>query len=60
MLRLTSLLYAVIGTTLAGIFVVAVLTMNRYDVQSIVVAAAVGAILALPVSWIVARKVQNL
>jgi hypothetical protein len=34
--------------------------MNRYDEQSIVVAAAVGAILALPVSWIVARKVQNL
>lgn len=60
MLRLTSLLYAVIGTTLAGIFVVAALTLNRYDVQSIVIAAAAGAILALPVSWMVARKVQSL
>lgn len=60
MLRLTSILYAVIGTTLAGIGVVVAVTMNLYDVQSILVGAALGALAALPVSWMVARKLQDL
>jgi len=60
MLRLTSLLYAVVGTTLAGIGVVAALTMNMYDFQSIIAAAAVGALAALPVSWIIAKKLQGI
>ena len=60
MIRLTSILYAVIGTTLAGIGVVVAVTMNLYDVQSIIVSAALGALAALPVSWMVARKLQDL
>lgn len=60
MLRLTSLLYSIIGTTLAGIGVVVAVTMNLYDVQSIVVAAAIGAVAALPVSWLVAKKLQTI
>lgn len=60
MLRLTSILYAIIGTTLAGIGVVVVVTMNLYDVQSIIVGAALGALAGLPASWIVARKLQDL
>ncbi|WP_165814407.1 hypothetical protein [Pararhodobacter oceanensis] len=57
---MTSLLYAVVGTTLAGIGVIVAVTMNMYDVQSIVVAAVIGAIVALPVSWLIARKLQEL
>lgn len=60
MLRLTSILYSIIGTTLAGIGVVVAVTLNLYDVQSIVISAAIGAVLALPVSWMVAKQLQNI
>ena len=38
----------------------AAVTMNLYDVQSILTGAALGALAALPVSWLVARKLQDL
>mgnify|MGYP001408479100 CR=1 FL=1 len=60
MLRLTMLLYSVIGTTLAGIGVVVAVTMNRYDVQSIITAAVIGALIAIPASWMVAKRLQAL
>lgn len=60
MLRLTSILYAVIGTTLAGVGVVVALTMNLYDVQSILIGAVLGALAAVPASWMVARKLQGI
>jgi hypothetical protein len=53
------LLYSIVGTTLAGIGVVVAVTMNMYDVQSIIVSAAIGAIIALPVCWVVAKKLQE-
>ena len=59
MLRLMMVLFSMIGTTLAGIGVVVVLTMGRYDVTSIIAGAALGAILALPVSWMVARNLAD-
>ena len=43
----------------AGIGVVAAVTMNLYDFRSIIVAAAIGAVVALPVVWIVAKKLEN-
>tara|TARA_R110002126_G_scaffold50837_3_gene139735 strand:+ start:205 stop:474 length:270 start_codon:yes stop_codon:yes gene_type:complete len=60
MFRLMSVLYAIVGTTTAGIGVIIALTMNLYDVQSIVIAAAVGAVIGLPVSWLVAKKLQEI
>jgi hypothetical protein len=60
MLRLTMLMYSILGATLAGIGVVAALSMGYYDVMPIVVAAAVGAVVALPASWLVARQLQSL
>jgi hypothetical protein len=59
MLRLASILYAIIGTTLAGIGVVVVLTLGRYDVPSILIGAAVGALAAVPASWMVAKALQS-
>ena len=50
MLRLASILYSLIATTLAGSFIIAVLTMGYGTLQPILMAAVVGAILALPVS----------
>lgn len=60
MLRLTSVLYSIVGTTLAGIAVVVAVTLNMYDVQSIVWAVVIGAIAALPVSWLIAKKLKEL
>ena len=55
MLRLASVLYSLISTTLAGTFVVAALVMGQDTLQPIVIAAASGFAVALPVTWLVAK-----
>ena len=55
MLRLASVLYSLISTTLAGTFVVAALVMGQDTLQPIVIAAALGFAVALPVTWLVAK-----
>jgi hypothetical protein len=57
-MRLTMILYSMIATALAGSAVVAVLTMGYVTLWPIVGAAAVGAAVALPVSWLVAREIS--
>jgi len=57
MLRLASILYSLIGTTLAGTLVIAALTMGYDTLQPILVAAAVGFVVALPVAWLVAKGI---
>lgn len=56
-MRLMMILYSMIGTALAGSAVVLVLTLGHVTLWPIVGAAAVGAVLALPVSWLVARQI---
>ncbi len=56
MLRLASILYAIIATTLAGIGVIAVLVAGYDTLTPILGAAAVGAVAAIPASWGVARQ----
>lgn len=60
MLRLTMLMYTILGTTLAGIGVVIALSMGMYDVTPIVVSAVIGAVAALPVSYLVAKQLKDL
>jgi hypothetical protein len=60
MIRLASVLYSLIGTTFAGSFVVVALTMGRDTLTPILVSAALGAVIAIPVSWMVARKLYTL
>lgn len=59
MLRLTMLMYSIVGSTLAGIGVIAVLSMGWYDVPSILTGAVLGAVLGVPASWLVARALQS-
>lgn len=59
MTRLFMLLLSIIMTSLAGIGIVGVLTMGLYDWRSILLAAALGAVIALPVAWLVARRLQD-
>ena len=58
--RLMWILHAVISTTLMGIGVTGVLAANMAGWKPIVIAAAIGFIVALPVSWFVANKIQHL
>lgn len=57
MIRLMLILFAVIGTTLMGIGVTAVLAAGLPGWQPIVLAAVAGIALSVPVSWLVARQI---
>lgn len=57
MLRLTAILYCFVATTMAGIGVIAVLSAGFTALMPIVFAAGTGAVLALPVSWMVAARI---
>jgi hypothetical protein len=59
MLKLAATIYIMVGSMLAGSFVVAALTIGRMDAVSISVAAVLGALAALPVAWIVAAKLNK-
>jgi hypothetical protein len=58
-MRLMMVLYSMIGTALAGSAVVVVLTLGYVTTWAIVGAAVVGAVVALPVSWMVARQIAG-
>ena len=60
MLRLASILYSIIATTLSGIGIIGVLTAGHVSPTAIIVAAAIGAVLAVPVSYLVARQIKAL
>jgi hypothetical protein len=57
-MRLMMVLYSMIATAMAGTGVIAVLTMGYGTLGPILGAAALGAVLALPVSWLVARQIS--
>lgn len=59
MLRLAVTLYSLIGTTLAGSAIVVALVMGRDTLVPLVVAAAIGFALAIPVSVGVARALTQ-
>lgn len=59
MFRLASILYSLISTSLAGTGVIAVLVAGYGTLIPILAAAAAGFVLALPVSWYVARQIYS-
>ncbi|APZ55117.1 CTP synthetase [Salipiger abyssi] len=59
MLRLAGILYSLIGTTLAGSFMIAALVTGYDTLIPIVASAAAGAVVALPVTWYVARAIYS-
>jgi len=58
MFRLASILYSIIGTTMAGSLMVFVLVIGRDTLVPILLAAGAGALLALPVTWFVTRAMM--
>ncbi len=59
MLRLAGILYSLIGTTLAGSFIVASLVAGFDTLVPIVSAAAAGAVVAFPATWLVTRAIYT-
>lgn len=60
MLRLAAIVYILVAPTLMGILITALLTMDDrvYASVGIIGAAVAGAVLALPVAWILAKKIS--
>ena len=59
MFRLALILYAVIGTTLAGTFMVAALTMGYDTTLPVIYSAVAGFLLGLPISMYVAKQING-
>lgn len=59
MIRLAMILYSLIATTLAGTGVIAVLTAGYGTLPPILIAALIGALVAAPVSWVVASRLYQ-
>lgn len=58
--RLFLLLLSISMATLAGIGVIVALVMGYYHWQPIALSAAIGALISLPVSWMAARRIQDM
>ncbi|MCA0856581.1 hypothetical protein [Phaeobacter italicus] len=59
MIRLASILYSLIGSSMAGAAVIAVLVAGHLTVPAILAAAAAGAVVAMPVAYLVARRLYQ-
>lgn len=59
MTRVMMLLFSMISTTLMGIGVVAALTAGYDTTRPIVIAVILGFVLALPVSYFVAKAISE-
>jgi hypothetical protein len=58
MTRLMMILFSMISTTLMGVGVIVALTTGNDTLQPILISAAIGFVLALPVSWYIAKQLQ--
>lgn len=56
MARLMMTLFSMIATTLMGVGVIIALVTGNDTLTPILIAAACGFVLAIPVSWLVARQ----
>lgn len=59
MSRLAMILFSMISTALMGSLVVVALVSGHDTARAIVIAAAVGFVTAIPVSWWVARQIEG-
>ena len=59
MLLLARILYSLIAATLSGSGVVLVLVAGYNSLWPILIAAAAGAVLAAPISYVLARKLYS-
>ena len=60
MLKIFGAIYILTAPTIMGILIVALLSMNMFDSTKISLAAIAGMIVALPISWVVAKRILAL
>ena len=60
MFRLAAIVYVLCATVLAGAAVTAMLSSGMFDRTMLASAAIAGAVVALPVAWVVARQLLTL
>ena len=53
------LVYIFMSATLAGSAMVAALTMNLDTLQPVLYSALAGFVVAIPVAWVIARKIRE-
>ena len=58
--RLAMILFSMISTTLMGVGIVVVLTMGLDTLKPILMGAAAGLVLSIPVTYVVAKKIAAL
>lgn len=58
--RLMWILHALISTTLMGVAITAVLVAELSGWKPVAIAAVVGFVAALPISYLIAKKVEGL
>ncbi|HHZ07839.1 MAG TPA: hypothetical protein GX405_03560 [Rhizobiales bacterium] len=58
MLKLFGAIYVLAAPTLMGVLIIALLTMNRFDSTQILIAAIVGAALAVPVAALITKQIS--
>lgn len=58
--RLNLLIYTIASPTLAGAGVVAALVQPDYSAKMMIIGAAVGALIAIPVAWYVAKQISKM
>jgi len=59
MFRLATMLFTIIGSTLAGSAVVAILVAGYTTLVPILIAAGVGLLVGIPVTWIITKKIYT-
>lgn len=59
MTRLASILFSIISTTLMGVAIIVALVSGNDTLTPILIAAAIGFVAAIPVTWIVTKKIVD-
>ena len=59
MLRLALIIHLFIGSTLAGIGVIAALVSGYDTLNPILIAALIGFLVSFPVTWVVAKMIHE-
>lgn len=59
MTRLTMILFSIISTTLMGVGMIVALTTGYDTLTPLLVAIVIGFVVAMPVSWIIAKQIMG-
>ena len=60
MFKIASLIYTVASATVMGIFIIIALVSGYDTLEYVVAAAALGAIVAMPVSYFIAKAIKEM